>query len=166
VETQALDLAIGGICADHCRGRRLWHDRLVWAFASGCDLPDPVPFAFFPEPCPYREAALRALATTQRRWYIACTSCSLAGVRATAMAGIGVTPLPRHAVTQGLRILGKRERLPDLPRVDFVLQTSSATTRHVVAAFADHCERASSRGATGGRRSPQSHRLAGARATK
>jgi DNA-binding transcriptional LysR family regulator len=96
------------------------------------EVPDPLPLAFFAEPCPYREAALRALALTQRKWQIACTSASLAGVRAIATAGIAVTPLPSHAVTAGLRILGKGDKLPILPDVDYVLETNEADTGQVV----------------------------------
>jgi len=142
METQALDLAIGGVCVDHFGGRRLWKEPLVWAFASDIEIPDPLPLAFFPEPCPYREAALRALASTQRRWHIAGTSSSLAGVRAIATAGIAVTPLPIHAITAGLRVLGKNEKLPSLPPVDYVLDTNQVDTRPVVVAFSEYCQRA------------------------
>jgi DNA-binding transcriptional LysR family regulator len=151
LESQALDLAIGGVCADHYSGRKLWQEPLVWAFASVGAVPDPLPLAVFPEPCPYRDAALRGLAAAQRRWHIACTSSSLAGVRAAAMAGIAVTPLPRHALLPGLRIVGKKERLPELPRVDFVLQTNQTDTRDMVAAFSGYCEQASRHGRNGHR---------------
>jgi DNA-binding transcriptional LysR family regulator len=157
LESKALDLAIGGVCAEQWGGRKLWQEPLVWAFAADVEVPDPLPLAFFPEPCPYREAALRGLASTQRRWQIACTSSSLAGVRAIATAGIAVTPLPSHAITPGLRILGKKDKLPSLPQVDYVLETNPADTRQVVAAFSDHCLR--SLAAEGGpHRLPRSRR--------
>jgi len=147
LETQELDLAVGGVCNEHFQGRRLWKEPLVWAFASDIEMPDPLPLAFFPEPCPYREAALRALASTQRQWHIACTSSSLAGVRAIATAGIAVTPLPIHAITEGLRIVGKKHKLPSLPEVDYVLESNQADTRQVVVTFSEHCQREfSSRG--------------------
>jgi DNA-binding transcriptional LysR family regulator len=141
METRTLDLAIGGVCVDQVGGRSLFKEPLVWAFAPETAVPDPLPLAFFPEPCPYREAALRALASTQRDWHIACTSSSLAGVRAIAMAGIAVTPLPVHAMTPGLRALGPKTRLPTLPKVDFVLELNQSETREAVLAFADCCER-------------------------
>jgi DNA-binding transcriptional LysR family regulator len=142
METRTLDLAIGGVCVDQVGGRTLFKEPLVWAFTSELEVPEPLPLAFFPEPCPYREAALRALASTQRDWHIACTSSSLAGVRAIALAGIAVTPLPMHAMTPGLRALGPNTGLPTLPKVDFVLELNQAETRETVKAFADHCERA------------------------
>jgi DNA-binding transcriptional LysR family regulator len=140
METQALDLAIGGVCVEQFGGCRLWKEPLVRAFASDIEVPDPLPLAFFPEPCPYREAALRALASTQRQWHIGCTSSSLA-VRAIATAGIAVTPLPIHAITPGLRILGKKDKLPSLPQVDYVLETNQDDTRQIVAAFSEYYRR-------------------------
>lgn len=89
---------------------------LVWAFSADAEVPKVLPLAFFPEPCPYRETALRALAGSRRRWHIACTSSSLAGVSAACMAGLAVTPLPKHAIRPGLRILGKRTSYRCFPR--------------------------------------------------
>src|SRR5215470_15874204 len=48
METEALDLAIGGVCVGHFGGRKLWQEPLVWAFASDVEVPDPLPLAFFP----------------------------------------------------------------------------------------------------------------------
>ena len=140
VETRELDLVIGGLCNDNANGRSLWKERLVWAFSANAQVPHPLPLAFFPEPCPYRETALRALAATQRRWQIACTSSSLAGVRAVALAGLAVTPLPKHTITPDLRILGQKDKLPALPEVEYVLQTSETETRQAVAAFSGYCQ--------------------------
>ena len=140
LETRELDLVIGGLCNDNANGRSLWKEQLVWAFSANAQVPHPLPLAFFPEPCPYRETALRALASTRRRWHIACTSPSLAGVRAVAMAGLAVTPLPKHSIRPGLRILGQKDNLPALPKVEYVLQTSETDTRQAVAAFSGYCQ--------------------------
>jgi DNA-binding transcriptional LysR family regulator len=150
METKALDLVIGGVCAGHSGGRKLWQEPLVWAFAADIEVPDPLPLAFFPEPCPYREA-------TQRPWHIACTSSSMAGVRAIAASGIAVTPLPAHAVTAGLRALGKDHKLPSLPKVDYVLESNAADTRQIVVAFSEYCERGSQL-QSGARRQPRRFR--------
>jgi DNA-binding transcriptional LysR family regulator len=139
LETHELDVAVGVLCDEPARGRTLWRERLVWAFAADAKVPRSLPLAFFPEPCPYRETALRALAPGQRQWHIACTSSSLAGVRAAAVAGLAVTPLPKHTVGPGLRILGPKENLPPLPSVEFLLQTSEADPRPAVVAFSAYC---------------------------
>ena len=151
---KALDLVIGGVCEKPAWGLGLWTQPLVWAFASDIEIPDPLPLALFPAPCPYREEALRALASTQRRWYIACTSASLAGVRAIATAGMAVTPLPADAVTAGLRILGKNDQLPRLRPVHYLLKMKQDDHRRMVATFSEYCQRAFAAGDSGHRVQP------------
>jgi hypothetical protein len=45
---------------------------------------------------------------SQRQWRIISTGSSLAGVRAAAMAGLAMTPLPLQTTGPGLRVLDKR----------------------------------------------------------
>jgi|SRR5690242_3184528 len=136
VETQELDLAVGSFCKGRAEGRGLWGERLVWTFSASAEVPSVLPLAFFPEPCPYREAAIRALAGSQKRWRIVSTSPSLAGVRAAAMAGLALTPLPRQTVRPGLRILGTKEKMPRLPEIEYVLKTKETDARPAVSALA------------------------------
>ncbi|KGM30105.1 hypothetical protein P409_35100, partial [Inquilinus limosus MP06] len=56
---------------------------------------------------------------------IAYVSPSVAGVRAAALAGLAVTPLPLSAIGAGLRVLGAEDGLPTLPEVEFVVFTAS-----------------------------------------
>jgi DNA-binding transcriptional LysR family regulator len=135
VDSQELDLAVGSFCKGRSEGRRLWSDSLVWAFSEGIEVPDELPLAFFPEPCPYREAAIRALAVSQRRWRIASTSSSLAGVRVTAMAGLTIAPLPLQTMRPGLRILGPKNKMPRLPEIEYVLKTRASDSRPAVSAL-------------------------------
>jgi DNA-binding transcriptional LysR family regulator len=135
LERRELDLVVGGRCDGEKHGRRLWQEPLVWAFSAEAEVPKVLPLAFFPEPCPYREAALRALAGSRRRWHIACTSSSLAGVRAACMAGLAVTPLPKHAIQRGLRVLGKTDNLPILPEVEYISQTNANDARPIIGTF-------------------------------
>lgn len=135
VESQELDLAVGGLCNGRAKGRKLWSEPLVWAFSVEIEVPDVLPLAFFPEPCSYREAALRALAATRKRWRIVSTSSSLAGVRAAAMAGLAVTPLPLETIRPGLRVLGRKDKMPKLPEIEFVLLEREAETRPSVSAL-------------------------------
>ncbi len=135
VEAQELDLAVGGLCNGQGEGRRLWSEPLVWASSAGVEVPSTLPLAFFPEPCPYREAALRALAASQKLWRVASTSSSLAGVRAAAMAGLAITPLPLQTIRPGLRVLGKKDKMPKLPEVEYVLHVRASDTRPTVSAL-------------------------------
>jgi DNA-binding transcriptional LysR family regulator len=52
MEMRTLDLAIGEVCVDQVGGRALFKEPSVWAFASELAVPDPLPLAFFAEPCP------------------------------------------------------------------------------------------------------------------
>lgn len=137
VAAEELDLAVGSLSKGSAEGRGLWADQLVWAFSASAEVPSVLPLAFFPEPCPYREAALRALAGSQKRWRIVSTSPSLAGVRAAAMAGLALTPLPRQTIRPGLRILGTRDKMPKLPEIEYVFRAKENDTRPAVSALAN-----------------------------
>jgi DNA-binding transcriptional LysR family regulator len=160
VEAQELDLAVGGLCNGRGEGRRLWSEPLVWACSAGGEVPSTLPLAFFPEPCPYREAALRALAGSQKLWRAASISSSLAGVRAAAMAGLAITPLPLQTIRPGLRVLGKKDKMPKLPEVEYVLRVRESDTRPTVSALGNLIQemaaKTSSAGARG--RKDLSHR--------
>jgi DNA-binding transcriptional LysR family regulator len=136
VKSEELDLAVGGLCSGRPEGRRLWSEPLVWAFSAGIEVPSVLPLAFFPQPCPYREAAMRALAASQKQWRIVSTSSSVAGVRAAAMAGLALTPLALQSMRPGLRIVDKKDRMPKLPEVEFVLLGREKDTRPAVSALA------------------------------
>jgi DNA-binding transcriptional LysR family regulator len=137
VDAEELDLAIGGRCHGTAEGSRLWSEPLVWAFSVDVDVPSVLPLAFFPEPCPYREAALRALAGSRRQWRIIFTSSSVAGIRAVVMAGLAITPLPLSMTKSGLRVLDQKDRMPKLPDVEYVLRVRDAETRPTVMALAN-----------------------------
>lgn len=122
MERGEIDVILGCRCKGDHGGRTLWSEPLVWAFARNA-MPDdraPLPLAVFPEPCPYRDAALAALAKANRECRIASVSPSLGGLVATAAAGLGVTPLTASSLSPSLRVLGPQAGLPALPTVDFV----------------------------------------------
>jgi DNA-binding transcriptional LysR family regulator len=105
------------------KGRLVWREPLFWAAADTFDLvPDaPLPLALYRERSVSREAALAALNDNELTWEIVYTSPSLTGVRAAALAGLAITPLPASALIAGLRILGAEEGLPRLPDLEFAI---------------------------------------------
>jgi len=139
LEDGDLDVTIAGRCGDDAEGWRLWQEPLVWVFARDRELPAPLHLAFFPEPCPYRDAALRALGAmsgAKQNWTIACTCSSLAGVRAAAIAGIAATPLPRSLVGPELRVLAHdAEGLPALADVEYVATVGRRANSPAIAAL-------------------------------
>jgi DNA-binding transcriptional LysR family regulator len=105
------------------RGRLVWREPLVWAAAQTFDLvPGAVlPLALYREKSVSREAALAALGESDLAWEIIYTSPSLTGVRAAALAGLAITPLPASAIVAGLRVLGLQDGLPRLPDLEFAI---------------------------------------------
>lgn len=105
------------------KGRLVWREPLVWAAAETFDLMAgaSLPLALYRERSVSRDAALSALRDGELGWEIVYTSPSLTGVRAAAVAGLAVTPLPLSAVTAGLRVLGAAEGLPPLPDLEFAI---------------------------------------------
>jgi DNA-binding transcriptional LysR family regulator len=74
-------------------------------------------------------------------WTQACLSTTMAGVRATVIAGLGITIMGQSEVTEGLRIIGSELALPQLPPaaimiyyrsndLDEAAQTLSRHVRH------------------------------------
>ena len=126
------------------KGRLVWREPLVWAAADGFDLIPgaALPLALYRERSVSREAALAALHDSQLTWEIVYTSPSLTGVRAAALAGLAITPLPESAVIAGLRILHVEEGLPRLPDLEFAIyekakpDTAAATLAAALLALA------------------------------
>jgi hypothetical protein len=52
------------------------------------------------------------------------------------MAGLALTPLALQSIRPGLRIVDKKDRMPKLPEVEFVLLVREKDTRPAVSALA------------------------------
>lgn len=118
-----LDFVMAGRCHDDRPGRVLWRDPLVWAAAPWMttDRALPAPLVVFPEPCPYRDAALAALAHAGIDYRIAVVCPSSGGVHAAVQAGLGITPMPKSRIDGSLAIVQDSLGLPALPAVEFAL---------------------------------------------
>ena len=101
----------------------LWSEQLVWVASSAVPSPDaPATSAcHLPDPCFYRKAAIRALSNAEQQWMDVCNSSTMAGIRASVIAGIGVTAMGKTEVTEGLRILSTDSGLPRLSDADVVI---------------------------------------------
>lgn len=126
-----LDLALAKRPEGDDRGRLVWRDRLVWVGAPGAavDPQQPVPLILFPPPSITRDQMLRSLEHAGRSWRIACTSGSLTGLRAAALAGLGVLALARGLIPAGLAELAEADALPVLGEAEFVLRAAGQTLR-------------------------------------
>jgi DNA-binding transcriptional LysR family regulator len=117
------------------KGRLVWREPMVWAAADTFDLIPgaALPLALYRERSVSREAALNALQDGDLTWEIIYTSPSLTGVRAAALAGLAITPLPASAVIAGLRILGAAEGLPQLPDLEFAIYEKTRSDKAAAA---------------------------------
>ncbi|MBO1079672.1 LysR family transcriptional regulator [Roseomonas haemaphysalidis] len=105
------------------RGESAWQEPLAWIGRPGLR-PDPalpLPLVLFPPPSITRAHCLDALQRAGRAWRVACTSGSLSGLRAAALAGLGVTAHSARLVPPGLAPLPPSRHLPALGEIEFVV---------------------------------------------
>jgi DNA-binding transcriptional LysR family regulator len=118
-----LDLVLAKRRTGEPRGQLVWRDRLAWVCGPGFSLDPqaPVPLILYPPPSLTRTVALEALERNGRAWRPACTSGSLSGLRAAALAGLGVMLHARGLTPEGLVLAPAILRLPDPGEVEFVV---------------------------------------------
>jgi len=107
-----LDVVVAGPEAEG--GEVLLREPLVWVAAADrpVEAERPVPLVLMQPPCSYRQAAFDALAAADRAWRVTMEANALQGVQSAVAAGLGVSVVPRSAVTPGLRILARPFPLP------------------------------------------------------
>jgi DNA-binding transcriptional LysR family regulator len=134
-----LDLVCGKRRPGEDHGRLIWRDRLVWVSGESAlfDPSAPTPLILYPPPSISREIALAALEHSGRAWRIVCTIGSLSGLRAAALAGLGVTVVAASLIPPGLVEIGSGLGLPDLGTVEFVLHGAGGVIRGPAAQLAD-----------------------------
>ena len=119
-------------------GRLVWRDRLAWIGAPGMAI-DPtqaLPLILLTQPSLTRTMALEALERDGRAWRIVCTSGSLSGLRAAALAELGIILHARALIPDGLVEMPTAARLPTVGSVEFVVQARREGMRGPAAALA------------------------------
>ena len=81
----------------------------------------PLPLIVFPPPSVTRARAVEALELAKRSWRVVCTSDSLSGIRAAALAGLGLAAHSARLIPPGLAILDGLRDLPPLGEIEFVV---------------------------------------------
>ncbi|MFF0817707.1 LysR family transcriptional regulator [Rhodococcus sp. NPDC003318] len=117
-----LDLMFGKRRPGEQHGELIFRDRLAFHAAPGFVLdPDgPVPLVTYPPPSLTREVALDVLRRTGRGARVTCTTDSLNGLRAAALAGLGVVLHAGSLPPPGLEPV-RGHGLPDAGEIEFVL---------------------------------------------
>ena len=126
-----LDIAVVTRQRNSPGGEVLRREPLLWVAGRLHEPPleDPLPLALFspgehaysPGTDVFREVALNALESAGRRWRIACSSQSLAGLRPAVDAGLALTVVARSMLTPELRQLDASSGLPELPPIEIAI---------------------------------------------
>jgi DNA-binding transcriptional LysR family regulator len=89
----------------------------------------------FPEPSIIRALVLDGLARAGRSWRITCTSGSLNGLRAAAMAGLGITVQSATMILPGLTELPAGLGLPRLDETELIVLGTRNPSRPAATLF-------------------------------
>jgi DNA-binding transcriptional LysR family regulator len=142
-----LDLVLAKRRPGEERGRLVRRVRLVWITADPA-LADPartLPLILYPPPSTSRGVALEALERASRPWRIVCTSTSLSGLHAAALAGLGICVQCEGFAPAGLSEVPRSAQLPELGSIEFVVAGSGRTLRGpahtLAAAILDNADR-------------------------
>jgi DNA-binding transcriptional LysR family regulator len=124
----------------------VWPERVYWVNSKNhpCNAKaDSVPLIFFPSGCLYRTRAIHAIEAAGRRWHMAYTSSSLAGIQAAVAAGLGLSILSEISIGADHCKLTAKDGFPPIDKTELALlaspDASPATLRlaEKLAAFCD-----------------------------
>lgn len=118
-----LDLALVKQRRNTREAVRCWPEPLHWIDSPQrpCLRQDPVPLVTFPMRGLYREEMIGAIEAGGRRWRIAFSSSSLASIQDAVADGMGISLLPRRAITRQHRVLDRRHGLPPVESYEVAL---------------------------------------------
>lgn len=125
IDEGAMDVVLAKRRSGEARGQLVWRDRLAWICGPGLSLDPrvPVPLILYAPPSLTRSVALETLERAGRAWRVVCTSGSLSGLRAAALAGLGITLHARSLLPEGLVEAPAVLRLPEAGEVEFAVAT-------------------------------------------
>ena len=109
-----LDLAVVAGDRNYPQGVMGWSEAVTWVASNAVPLAlrQPLPLVLLPEPCWYRRSAIQVLDEARVQWMQACLSTTMTGIRATVIAGLGLSVMGESEVGEGLRIVGSELNLP------------------------------------------------------
>ncbi|WP_144631077.1 LysR substrate-binding domain-containing protein [Bordetella genomosp. 13] len=130
-DRRELDAAIVRMDTGRNDGELVTDEPFGWFAAPGWQHPtgEPLPLATMAEPCGVRATAEQALDQAGVPWREVFVGGGVAAVVAAVMAGLGVAALAPRMLPLGAEDVGRRLRLPELPRLPVLLHTRSRTGR-------------------------------------
>ncbi|BEU99930.1 LysR substrate-binding domain-containing protein [Novosphingobium olei] len=121
LERRQLDIALGFAAPNDPAA--VTHAPMAWYGDPVLAARDTIPLAVLEQPCRFREAAIRALEDSGRRFRITVETPNLTTLRAAVQAGLGIT-CRTHLFLRDAPI--EDAGLPELPSVSCILQTANA----------------------------------------
>jgi DNA-binding transcriptional LysR family regulator len=118
-----LDLAVVAGDRNYPQGVMAWSETVTWVISTAVPLAlrQPLPLVLLPEPCWYRRSAIQVLDDARVQWVQSCLSTTMTGVRATVIAGLGLSVMGESEVGEGLRAVGNELNLPRPPPADIMV---------------------------------------------
>jgi len=118
-----LDLAVVAGDRNYPQGVMAWSETVTWVASNAVPLAlrQPLPLVLLPEPCWYRRSAIQVLDEARIQWLQACLSTTMTGIRATVIAGLGLSVMGESEVGEGLRMVGRELNLPHPPPADIMV---------------------------------------------
>ncbi len=140
VERGEIDLALVTQGHGEQGGTVLQREPLVWVAARGHCVheEDLLPLAIFHEDCVFRRHAVAALDLVGRRWRIAYSSQSIAGIYAAVETGLAVGTILPSNLRPGLVVLGEADGMPPLPEIAILLIRRADAGSPLLDAMVDH----------------------------
>jgi DNA-binding transcriptional LysR family regulator len=109
------------------KGKFIRSEPMCWATIADSDAWSrrPLPVALFEIGCACRIRAEQALKRGNLPYRIVCSSPSMTGLVTTVEAGLAVAALARCSVPKNLKVIGRKEGLPDLERLEILIGRST-----------------------------------------
>ena len=142
-EKGELDLVVAGKDAYQGPCRILTQEPLTWVVGENSDASlykEAVHLVLLPSPCIFRKIATESLEKMNRKWEVLFTGTSIAGIQAAVKAGMGVSILPKSAISDGLKIAPSRLELPELPMYALALIIDEQTQNDARDVFISYLE--------------------------
>jgi DNA-binding transcriptional LysR family regulator len=146
IERGELDLALLKRDAGGKDGIAVWPERVHWVNSKNhpCNAKaESVPLIFFSTGCLYRTRAIHAIEAAGRRWHMAYTSSSLAGIQAAIAAGLGLSILPEVAIQTDHRMLTAKDGFAPIDKTEVALVAApdaSPATLRLADRLAEFCD--------------------------
>jgi DNA-binding transcriptional LysR family regulator len=143
LEEGRLDLAIVKEEEHRKGGLWYWKEQLRWVAKAGCDIQGerPVPLICFPEGCPYRKRAVRALDASGISWRVAYESSNWPGIKGGVETGLGVALLADLSGLIGVQDLTEVHGFPAVESTYLVLRAKQTPPRGAIAQLAEKLAR-------------------------